>query len=371
MAKAFGIITAASNRYYVEGMQDYRPISAFSFVGRYRMVDFPISNMSNSGIDRVLVYVSGNPRSLAEHLGSGRLYNINSKRGKLQLLFHDEGAINRVYNTDIAAFWENIDHISRAREEYVVIAPSNIIYAQDYEALLEQHIESGADVSLLYQRIGNAREEDLGCSYLVLNRQKGVQGIHTNMGNEKVRNIFLETYIMKKDLLMEFIDKARALSSMYGLQQMLSLSLDEYDVRAIQHKGYVAAITDLKSYYKSNLALLDPAQAMDLFKPNWPIYTRTTDSCPTQYFEGASIKNSLVSNGCIIEGSVENSVIGRGIRIGKNSVIKNCVVLSYAPIGDNIHIENQVIDKWAKITHAKEIIASPEQPGYIRRADNL
>jgi len=371
MAKAFGIVTAASNRYYVEGMQDYRPIAAFSFVGRFRMVDFPISNMSNSGIDRVLVYVSGNPRSLAEHLGSGRLYNINSKRGKLQLLFHDEGAINRIYNTDIAAFVENIDHIQRAHEEYVVIAPSNIVYSQDYDALLKQHIESGADVSLLYQRITNAREADLGCSYLTLNRQKGVESIHTNMGNEKNRNIFLETYVMKKDLLLELIDRARSLSSMYNLQQMLSQACEEYDVRAIQHKGFFAAITDFKSYYDANLAILGKEEADDLFRPNWPIYTRTTDSCPTQYFDGASIKYSLISNGCLIEGSVENSVIGRGVRIGKNTVIKNCVILSYTQIGDNIHLENQVVDKWAKITRASEIIAPADHPGYIRRNDVL
>ena len=158
MAKAFGIITAASNRYDIEGLQEYRPVSAFSFAGRYRLVDFPISNMSNSGIDRIQVYISGNPRSLVEHLGTGRNYNINSKRGKLQLLFHDEGNINRLYNTDIAAFMDSFNIIERTREDYVIITSSNMIYRQDFSELLDQHIKSEADVSLLYHRVDNARE---------------------------------------------------------------------------------------------------------------------------------------------------------------------------------------------------------------------
>ena len=371
MAKAFGIITSPSNRYYVEGLQDYRPIAAFSFVGRYRIIDFPISSMSNSGIEHIFVYTSGNPRSLTEHLGSGRLYNINSKRGKLQLLFHDAGSVNRIYNTDIAAFYENLEHIERTTEEYVIVAPSNFIYTEHYDELLSQHIESGADVSLLFQRVDDANEHYLGCRTLNINRQKGVAAIEINMGNEKGRNIFLDTYVMKKEVLLALIARAKRLSSMYTLSQMLSLSCDELDVRAIPHKGFMAAITDFRSYYDANLALIDQKNAASLFDPSWPVYTRTTDSCPAQFFEGASAKGSLVSNGCTIEGTIENSVLGRGIHVGKGAVIRNSVILSYAEIGENVRIENEVVDKWAKIIHAKEVAADPDHPGYVKRNDTL
>ena len=114
MAKALGIITSSGTHIRVEGMQKYRPIGAFSFLGRYRVIDFPISNMSNSGIDRIQVYVRRKPRSLAEHLGTGRHYNINSKRGKLQLLFAEHSSENDIYNTDIAYFMENIELIERS-----------------------------------------------------------------------------------------------------------------------------------------------------------------------------------------------------------------------------------------------------------------
>ncbi len=371
MAKAFGIITAASNRYVIEGMQEYRPISAFSFAGRYRLVDFPISNMSNSGIDRIQVYISGNPRSLVEHLGTGRNYNINSKRGKLQLLFHDEGNINRLYNTDIAAFMDSINIIERMHEEYVIITSSNMVYIQDYDALLAQHIKSEADITLLYHRTNVAREAYRGCNCLLLNRQKGVQGIEINMGNENEQNIFMDTYIMRKELFVSLITEAAKTSSMYHLSKVVADACSEYDVRGIQHKGFFAAITDLKSYYDANLALLDHEVATTLFDPKWQVYTRTTDSCPTEYFEGGSARNSMISNGCSIEGTVENCVIGRGVKICKGAVVKNSVILAYATIGKDVTIENQVVDKWAKILHAKEVIADPEKPGYIRRDDTL
>ena len=124
--QALGIINFSGHHIRVEGMQDYRPIGAFSFLGRYRAIDFPISNMSNSGIDQIQVYVNQKPRSLAEHLGTGRHYNINSKRGKLQLLFSENGAENSLYDTDIAAYIENMECIKHSTCPYVVIAPSYI-----------------------------------------------------------------------------------------------------------------------------------------------------------------------------------------------------------------------------------------------------
>ena len=149
MARAFGIVTSSGTHIKVEGLQQYRPIGAFSFLGRYRVIDFPISNMSNSGIDRIQVYVKNKPRSLVEHLGTGRHYNINSKRGKLQLMFSQNSSENDVYNTDIAAFAENLEFIERMHEPYVIIAPAYMVYAANYSELLQAHIDSGADISLL------------------------------------------------------------------------------------------------------------------------------------------------------------------------------------------------------------------------------
>ena len=150
MDKAFGIVNPAGNHISVEGLQSYRTIGAFSFLGRYRVIDFPISNMSNSGIDQIQVYARSKPRSLVEHLGTGRHYNINSKRGKLRVLFSENSSDNDIYNTDIAAFLENLECIERMHYPYVVIVPNYMVYTENYDKLLDTHINSGADITLLY-----------------------------------------------------------------------------------------------------------------------------------------------------------------------------------------------------------------------------
>lgn len=372
MSKAFGIVNFSGSHIWVKGMQTYRPIGAFSFLGRYRIIDFPISNMSNSDIDHIQVYIRRKPRSLTEHLGTGRHYNINSKRGKLRILYAEDGLDNEnIYNTDIAAFQENIECIEREPYPYVIIAPSYMVYSIDFDKLLQSHITSEADITLLYHTVDNANEAFFNCNTLDLNRQKGVLSITPNRGTAKNRNIFMDTYIMKKELFIELIERAHKLSAMYTLTDIINATCGDYDVRGISHKGYFAAITDFKSFYDTNISLIDFKNAASLFDDEWPIYTRTNNSCPTQYFETASVKNSVVSNGCHIEGAVENSVIGRGCVIKKGAVVKNSVLLPGTVIGENVRIENFVVDKGAKVIHSNELIASTENPGYVKRRDTL
>ena len=245
---------------------------------------------------------------------------------------------------DIAAFIENMEFIEQAHEPYVVIAPSYMIYTMDYSQLLESHIESGADITLLYHAVDNAKESFLNCNILNLNKQKGVLSMEPNHGNAKNRNIFMETYVMKKDLFIELVEKAHKLSSMYTLSDIVNDACNsELDIRGIAHRGYFASISDFKSYYDANISLIDMKTCQSLFSDGWTIYTRTNDSCPTQYFENASAKNSVVSNGCHIEGTVENSVIGRGCVIKEGAVVKNSVILPDSVIGKDVYVENQVV----------------------------
>lgn len=371
MCKALGIVSFAGNHVRVDGLRAYRPAGAFSFLGRYRIIDFPISNMSNSGIDHVQVYIRRQPRSLTEHLGSGRHYNINSKRGKLHLLFTQNNMGDNIYNTDIAAYLANMECIENVHQPYVVIAPSYMIYKQDYSALLDTHIESGADITLLYHSVDNAKDYFLNCNTVNLNKQKGVLGLDVNHGNAKSKHIFMDTYVMKKELFMELVKEAQKISSMYTLADIVDLACDELDVRGVSHKGYFAAASNFKSYFDANLSLIDFKTASTLFSEDWPIYTRTNDSCPTQYFESASVKNSVVSNGCLVKGTIENSVLGRGCEIKEGAVVKNCVILSDVVIGKDVHVENLVIDRNAKIIHTKNIIAEAGHPEYIKRSDTL
>ena len=368
---AFGIVSSPDQSIHVEGLQDYRPIGAFSFLGRFRVIDFPISNMSNSDINRIQVYVRSRPRSIAEHVGSGRHYNINSKRGKIQLLFSENSSSRSIYNNDISAYMENLDIIQRMHQEYVIIAPSCMVYKQDYRQLLDAHVASGADVTLLYHKVDNAREYFKNCLTISVNKQKGVQSIDKNLGTANTKNIFMETYCMKRDVFVDLVKAASWTSSVYTLSDIVNIKCKDMDVRAYQHRGYFATLTSLEDYYNASMELLDYDIASDLFRAEWPIYTRTTDSCPTEYYDNAKVTGSFVSNGCLIEGTIDNSIIGRSVVVKKGAVIKNSIIMAYAVIEEGVHIENAIVDKWAHIIHAKNIRGEIDAPLYIKRQDTL
>ncbi len=372
-AKAFGIITSTPRRVNVYGLQDYRPAGAFTFMGKFRVIDFPISNFSNSGIKNIQVYLNKHPKALTDHLGTGRSYNLNSKRDRLQLFYCNHHMENEVYNTDVSDYLDNLKHLKDLPQEYVVIAPCYMVYRQDFAVLLDDHIASGADITMLYHRVNNAKDHYLNCRILGLDQDQMVTSLEINRGNRQNQSVFMDTYIMKKDLFIELVTKAADYSSTYSLAQMLSVILkrEELEVRGVQHKGFFASIDDLQSYYESNLSLLDPKVSRDLFVDGWWIYTRTTDSNPSRIYDTSNVKNSMIANGCQVEGTVINSLVGRAVKIGKGAVVKDSVILDHAVIGPDVHVECQIIDKYAKITRTKELIATPDKPGYVHREDTL
>lgn len=371
MCNAFGIVNFEGANVKIKGLQDYRPAGAISFLGRYRLVDFPISNLSNSGVNHIQVHVKSNPRSMIEHLGTGRHYNINSKRGKLHILPSNNNVESDFYNHDIASYMYNMRAIEEVNYPYVIMVPSHMVYRMDFADLLDKHVESGADITMLYQSMDNAKEAYIDCDTLNLNKQKGVLSIEKNRGNVKARNISLETYVMSKELFMKLVCKAANTSSLYWFRDILNDECSELDIRAIAHRGYLACINDFRSYFNANLSLLDFDKAMDLFDEDWPIYTRTNDSCPTQYYPTSHVCNSFVSNGCVVEGSLENSVVGRGCVIKKGAVIKNCVISPGVFIGDDVCIENVVVDKQARITRKKDLVGETGNPLYVKRGDKI
>ena len=371
MSNAFGVVSFGGNNVNVEGLQDYRALGAISFLGRYRLIDFPLSNMTNSGIDNIQLFVNENPRSIVGHVGTGRHYNINSKRGELNVLFSDEGT-NSIYNHDIAAFNANRAEIEDMPQKYVVIATNYMVYSIDYNDVIDAHVNSGADITMVYKTVDNAKDEFIGCDTLVLNRQKGVSTIEKNRGNYKTRNISLESYVMSKEMFLALIDQAVNTSSLYTMSDMLNDACTFLDVRGYEYTGYLAAINTFENYYKANMELLNNADLRkQLFKNDWPVYTKTNDSCPTRYSANGSAVASFVSNGCTIHGTVENSIIGRGVIIGEGSVIKNCIFCPDTVIGDGVTMEYVVSDKHVTVANVKEVCGSADKVAYIKRNDKI
>lgn len=369
--KALGIINFEDNTAIIDGLGDYRPVPAIAFLARYRIIDFVLSNMTNSGIDNVQVYCKEKPRNLIEHLGTGSHYNINSKRGKLRILYGEKSFSSPVYNHDVANFMLNMQYIESDKNPYVVVAPSYFVYSLDYNEVLKQHIDSGADVTVLYTNTNEAKTSFLGCDVLTLDKEKNVTAFDKNRGNTKAKAVSLECYVMTKKLFIELVEKAAQTSSLYWFKDILRDSVDELKIKGYGIRGFVACINSLEQYFKVSMALKDRNVAQGLFKPGWPVYTQTNDSSPTMYVEGSSVKGSVVGNGAVIEGTVENSIIARNVIIKKGAVVKDCIILQDAYIGEKAKLDHVVVDKYAIIHHVKELKGTAEEPVYVKRRDRI
>ena len=214
--RALGIINIEPSYVHVEGIEDYRPISATSFMGRYRIIDFIISNLTNSGVNNIEVQVKNRPRSTIQHIQRTD-YNINTKRGHIRILHGEKPIPNEIYNTDVASLMANLKYFEEDNSPYVILAPSHFIYVQDFSKMLDYHIESKNDITVLYQNVNTANEDFLMCDTLDIDENKVITSIDKNLGKGKRAKVSLETYIMSKKIFIDMIYAALSTSSLYSL----------------------------------------------------------------------------------------------------------------------------------------------------------
>ncbi len=370
MNDILGIVNFEGRNVKIAGMDDYRSVPAMSFLGRYRVVDFVLSNMTNSGIENIKLLIKDKPRSLIEHLRLGTQYNINSKSGQMQILYSDVSQDNGIYHHDVNAMMQNMQAFEESREDYVLIAPSYMIYIMDYRQLLEAHISSGADITMVCHQ-PKKPAEFIGCRSLDISetgRVTAIREIRETRGKDY--NVMLECYIMSRPLFIKLVKEAAALSSLYDFKDYLTAMVGILNIGTYRYEGYVGCMNSFNAYYRINMEMIDYEKSRSLFHADWPIYTRTNDSPPAFYTREAHIKNCLVANGCQIKGDLENCIVGRAVSIGKGCIIRNSLILPKTNIGDFIHIENAVIDKHVIVENQKEITGTPNHIAYIRRDDH-
>jgi glucose-1-phosphate adenylyltransferase len=367
MNRVLGIVNLHSNASLGEITKN-RPIASTNLLGRYAFIDFALSNFANSGIADIGVLIKEKPRSLFRHMGMGKEWNLNTKVGSIMLLYNEQYANNTSYNHDINNLLENKWMLENTRSDYVIIAPCHMLSRIDYTKLVQFHENSGTDISIVYKKVNNAKEHFIGSSFVAIDNGY-ITGIKTNKGDYSERNIFMETYIMSVEKLRQVVDSALETSHFFTLKDIINLKAKEEKISAYEYTGYLRCFDSTASYLKYSLELLDQNVANELFDPSWPIFTRTYDSPPAKYCKEASVKNCYVSNGAIINGEIENCIIGRGVKIGKNTKIKNSIIFSSSVVEEGVNIENVIVDKEVRIKFVKEFAGTPEQPLVIKQGD--
>ncbi|MCI1735404.1 MAG: glucose-1-phosphate adenylyltransferase subunit GlgD [Bacilli bacterium] len=366
--KVLGLVDCYNNPNFGP-MTKHRAIASTSFLGRYAFIDFPLSNFTNSGIEYFGVLCQNHIRSLSRHVGSGRAWTSNTKIGEFGVLYDEPNVQIPGYNTDVSNLEENMWFLKQISPDYVILTPAHMIYEADFNQLLEDHIASGARISVLYTHQTGLKSHFINARKIYVTEHGKITKTEVNKGDTDEGDISLGALIMDYQMLLSMMDYAKGTSSFFNISDTLNYLAPTTFVRAVPVSGYVRSFDSLSHYLKYSLELLDEATFHDLFHENWPIFTKTYDTPPVLYKSGSHVENSYIANGSIIEGTVINSILGRGVRVKKGVVIKNSVIGSDAVIDENTHIEAAVVDKEAQVLHISEVMGSLDDPLYIARGD--
>ena len=371
-ANALGIIFPNSYDSLVPELVAERLMASIPFAGRYRMVDFVLSSMVNAGIDNISVIVRKNYHSLMDHLGSGREWDLTRKNGGLNIVPPFAEKTVKVYNGRVEALASILDFLKDQKEKYVIMSEANLAANFDFKAMLNAHIESGADVTLAYAQEeipeGLIKPFDVNKDlYYTLDIEDGrVREIQINPEEPGIQNLSLNIYIIERELLISQISAAFVRGYAYFERDILAPQLDKLNVRGYKFGGYIARISSIKSYFDENMKLLEEENLDGLFAGS-QIYTKIRDDNPTRYINGSNVKNIMAADGCVIEGDVENSVLFRGVKVGKGAKVRNCVLMQDTVVEAGADIEYVISDKNVTITEGKQVKGTDTFPVFIAK----
>jgi glucose-1-phosphate adenylyltransferase len=371
---AFGLIYAGDQIIQMRELVENRAVGAVPIGGRYRVIDFPLSNLMNSGIRSVGVIANTNYNSLMDHLGSGKSWNLSRKDDGLFLLTpyatRDTG---NAYRNIIEALRGSLSFIRRAKAEYCIFTNAYMIHNMTYDDMMRFHIEKGADITLLYNKA--SRETYQGARYddlrFRLDKAGRITDIEVKPENTKLDATSMRTLIVRKDILIYLIEECSARGETSFTLDLLRNNIDRLKMMGFEYKGYVGRMHSVASYFRVNMDLIDPVRQMTMFQGHNRIYTKVKDEVPAKYFADAHVSNSLVANGCIIEGSVENSVLFRGAYIGKGVSVKNSILLPSTEVNENSELEYVILDKDVSVRSRSRLVGGEEFPVVIRKGAHV
>ena len=347
--RAIGIILAGGNNHRMRELSQKRAIAAMPVAGSYRSIDFALSNMSNSHVQKVAVLTQYNSRSLNEHLRSSTWWDFGRKQGGLYLFTPTLTMDNNYWYRGTAdALYQNLDWLKQSHEPYVVIASEDGIYKMDYGKVLEYHIDKKADITVVCKempqgadlsRFGAVKADDNG---RIIDFEEKPMATDAHM-------VSCGIYIIRRRQLIELIEKAASEDRHDFVRDILIRYKNIKKIYGYKLESYWSNISSVRSYYKTNMDFLKKDVRDYFFKQYPDIYSKVEDLPPAKYNCGAQVSNSLVSSGCIVNGTIENSILFKKIYIGNNSVVKNCIILNNAYIGDNSYLENCIVESGSTI----------------------
>jgi glucose-1-phosphate adenylyltransferase len=344
-----------------------RTIASAPIGGRYRLIDFTLSNMVNNGITHIGVVTKNNYLSLMDHVGSGKEWDLARKNGGLVIL-PPYGASQELYNSRLEALKSIISFIKFSRADYIVLADCYQVCNIDYKPIFQQHFETKADITCVYRESDITTDDYSPVVMFDVNHEKRIVGINIQKKYVGRAKVSIDTWIIKKTLLESLVVDAIAKNLKSFNRDILRENLGNLNICGYKFDGFFGNISSLNSYFQVNMNLLNESVRDELFNSSGrSIYTKIRDSAPTKYGTNAKISNSLIADGCIIDGTVENSIVFRGCKINKSAVVKNSILMQSTIVDDNANLDYVITDKNVKILNEKQWNGSVKKLIYIEK----
>ncbi|MBR3539356.1 MAG: glucose-1-phosphate adenylyltransferase subunit GlgD [Eubacterium sp.] len=343
--RAIGIILAGGNSSRMEELSAKRAVAAMPVAGCYRAIDFALSNMSNSHIQRVAVYTQYNSRSLNEHLNSSKWWDFGRKQGGLYIFTPTITTTNSYWYKGTAdALYQNINFLKDAHEPYVVIASGDGIYKLDYNKVLEDHIAKGADITIVTKDLSPEEDDISRFGVVKLGDNNRVEDFEEKPIVAETGTVSIGVYVIRRRQLIELLEACAAEGRTDFVKDILIRYKNVKKINAYRLESYWRNVGSVDSYYRTNMDFLKRDVRDYFFRQQPGVYTKVEDLPPAKYNSDAVATNSLIASGCIINGTVENSVLFKKVYVGNNCVIKNSIILNDVHIGDNCYLENCIIE---------------------------
>lgn len=343
--RAVGIILAGGGSKRMGDLSAKRAVAAMPIVGSYRAIDFTLSNMTNSHIQKVAVYTQYNSRSLNEHLNSAKWWDFGRKQGGLYVFTPTITATNSYWYKGTAdALYQNINFLKSAHEPYVVIASGDAVYKMDYNKVLEEHIATGADITIVCKDIEPSDDDISRFGVVKLADDNRVIGFEEKPLVAETNTASIGVYVVRRRQLIELLETCAVEGRSDFVNDILVRYKSVKKIYAYKLESYWRNIGSVESYFKTNMDFLKK-DIRDYFFREYPeVYSKVEDLPPAKYNGEAVVNNSLIASGCIVNGTVEDSILFKKVYVGNNCVIKNSIILNDVHIGDNCYIENCIVE---------------------------
>lgn len=363
MERMMGLINLEHEHHVFNELTYFRNNASLPFAGRYRLIDFALSNMTNSGIEEVAVFVRNKYRSLLDHLGTGDSWDLDRRHGGLFILPPDWNDPTDRSLGDLSFFHNNRDYFYRGKANHVLVSGSQFIANTDYKDAFKRHLIHDADVTVIYTDVDTIGPEHQAY-YRVETDQDGWVTQMTN--DHRNPNVFTGVYIIKKELLLDIVDYCIAYNYDNLFMNGIKERLQELKVYSYRFEGYHAFINTTESYYRENMKLLQEQNFLRLFQKPF-IRTKVSSNPPVKYQAQAVVNNSIIANGCIINGDVENSILFRGVEVSDHSQIRNSIIMQRCKIEEDVYLENVILDKDVHVKSGQRIIGTKEKPYIVAK----